>query len=388
MVGTKPFGETLERGQLRTMVEQILAHHLPAQTALQTDQAGRFDRELWKSLGDAGVLGLSADEFKGGSGGTVGDALAVTEELARVLPSLAVGFVTCGMAMRMLSEDNAGQAASALHDIAAGKKICAFGFSEPGAGTDLLSLRTHAEEEEGKWVINGQKTWITLGQEAEVIYTLVRTGPIQDGRRAQGLSIIAIPTAQPGVTIRRVHLAGMRAAVTCEVFFENASAPMGSIVGERGNGLKVLSKSLDIERILAAGISLGIGRGALDLHVSYTKEREAFGAPIGSLQAIQHPVADSYAELTASRALVNTALLQIESGERASSISAMAKLFAAESTARIVDRGMRAMGAMGLAEESLMQMYFRDARLQLFSPISNEMIRNMLGESLGLPRSY
>lgn len=388
MLTTTPFEEPAERHELRAMIEQILSAQLPTPKALETDREGRFDRELWETLGAAGVLGLSASEYVGGSGGTVGDAVAAAEELARVLPSLAVDFVTCGMAMRMLAEEDAGASAKHLASIAAGTTVCAFGMSEPSVGTDLLNLRTTAREESGKWVINGQKTWTSLAQESDIIFVLARTEPVKDGKKGRGLSIIAVPTDQPGITIRRVHLAGMRAAITCEVFFDNVETPIETLVGQRGAAIRTLSQTLDIERILAAGISLGIGRGALDLHVSYAKEREAFGAPIGALQAVQHPAADSISELTAARALINTTVRQIDAGEKALELSAIAKLFASEVTARIVDRGMRSMGAMGLAEESAMQLFFRDARLQLFSPISNEMIRNILGESLGLPRSY
>lgn len=370
------------------MIAQVLGSLLPMSKALETDRAGRFDREVWRALGDAGVLGLGAPESSGGSGGTVGDALAASEEISRVLPSLAVDFVTCGMAMRMLAEEDAGAVSEHLGSIATGALICAFGMSEPGVGTDLLNLRTTAREENGQWVLKGQKTWISLGQEADLIFVLARTEPIQDGRKARGLSLIAVPTDQPGVVTRRVHLAGMRAAITCEIFLDDAVAPAGNLVGSRGQAIRMLSRTLDIERVLAAGISLGIGRAALDLHVSYAREREAFGAPIGALQAVQHPAAESVSELSAARALINTTVRKIESGESALEMSAMCKLFVSEVTSRIVDRGMRSMGAMGLAEESAMQMYFRDARLQLFSPVSNEMIRNILGEALGLPRSY
>lgn len=152
--------------------------------------------------------------------------------------------------------------------------------------------------------------------------------------------------------------------------------------------MALLARTLDVERVMAAGISLGIGRAALDLHLAHLREREAFGGAIGRFQALQHAAADSIADLSASRALVNTAVRSIEDGRPSTALTGMAKLVAAESTARIVDRGMRAMAAQGLAEESAMQMYFRDARLQLFSPVSNDMIRNILGESLGLPRSY
>lgn len=388
MLATEPFGEAEERRDLRRMVRDVLGRHLPVEAALAADREGRFDWAAWRALGAAGVLGLGAPEESGGGGGTVGDALAVVEEVARVLPSLAVDYVTCGMAMRMLADGTAGRAAEWLPRIASGEAVCAFGLSEPNAGTDLLALRTSARERGGDWVLTGQKLWISLAQEAEVIFVLARTDPPEEGRRSRGLSVIAVPVDQPGVTVRRVPLMGMRAAVSCEVFFDEAVAPRANLVGERGRGLRLLGRTLDVERVLAAGISLGIGWGALDLHVRYAKEREAFGRPIGALQAIQHPAADSLTDLTAARALTGVAVRAIENGEPATALAAMAKLNAAEATARIVDRGMRAMGAMGLAQESPMQMYFRDARLQLFSPISNEMVRNILGESLGLPRSY
>lgn len=388
MLTTRPFEEPSERGDLRAMIETLLSRHLPRERALEADQAGRFVREVWTALGEAGVLGLGASEEAGGTGGSAGDALAVVEELARVLPSLAVDYVICGMAMRMLGDGSAGPAARWLPAIASGDLICSFGLSEPDAGTDLLALRTTAQLDGDDWVLSGQKLWISLAEEAELVFVLARTEPVEDGRRGRGLSIIAVPVDQPGVTIRRVQMAGMRAAISCEIYLDQARAPVGNLVGPRGGAMRQLSATLDVERVLSAGISLGIGRGALDLHVSYAQDRQAFGAPIGALQAVQHPAADSITDLSAARALTNTAVRAIEAGQDANALSAMAKMFAAEATARIVDRGMRAMGAMGLAQESPMQMYFRDARLQLFSPISNEMVRNVLGESLGLPRSY
>ena len=190
-------------------------------------------------------------------------------------------------------------------------------------------------------------------------------------------------------------LSGMRAAATCEVFLDGAEAPAGNLIGERGRGFHALRGALAVERLLAAGISLGIGVGALEEMVRYAAEREAFGRPIGAFQAVQHPIADSAAELSAALCLAERVALADEgatsvgvAGPDPTSLAAMAKLVAAETTARIVDRGMRIFAAHGLAASSLMQRYFRDARLQLFSPISNEMIRNLLGERLGLPRSY
>ncbi|GGO66587.1 acyl-CoA dehydrogenase family protein [Nonomuraea cavernae] len=388
MLNTRPFQESPERADLRELVESLLGRHLPADRALAVDREGAFASAAWAALGEAGLLGLGGDETSGGSGGTVGDAVAVVEEIARVLPSLAVDYVVCGMAMRMLGDGAGSPVAGWMPEIASGAKVCAFGLSEPDVGTDLLGLRTSARVDGDRWVVKGQKLWISLAHEAEVAFVLCRTDPAEEGRRSRGLSLIAVPLDQEGVTVRRVHLAGMRAAGTCEIFLDDAVAPLDNLVGARGRAMSILGKTLDVERVLAAGLSLGIGRAALDLHVSHLKEREAFGRPIGAFQALQHAAADSIADLTASRALVDAAVRSIEAGEPSLEMSAMAKLVAAESTARIVDRGMRAMAASGLAEESAMQMYFRDARLQLFSPVSNDMIRNILGESMGLPRSY
>ena len=388
MLGTRPIGESTTRRDLRAMTSALLARHLPAEAALASDREGSFDATIWRQLGESGLLGLGADETVGGSGGSVADAVAVTEEIARVLPSLAVDYVLSGMAMRTMADRQCGHVATWLPEVAAGRMLCSYGLSEPDGGTDLLALRTSAEETADGWCVSGQKTWISLAGEADYVFVLCRTDPAVEGRRSRGLSLIAVPRDQPGVTVRRVRLAGMRAAMSYEVFLDQAKAPRENLVGDRGRGMRILAKTLDVERVMAAAISIGLARGALDLHIAYAGERQAFGQSIGAFQAIQHPVADSITELSASRALLNETVTAIDAGGDASAQSAMAKLYAAEAAARITDRGMRAMGAMGLAEESAMQMYFRDARLQLFSPISNEMIRNMLGESLGLPRSY
>ncbi len=388
MLSTKPFLESAERTDLRAMVRSLLTQHLPTERALECDRHGSFDRATWNSLGQAGLLGIGAPEDRGGSGGTVGDSVAVTEEIARVLPSLAVDYVLGGMFVRLLTEDGAGPTRRLLPDLASGRMIGSFALSEPSAGTDLLSLRTTAREDDGGWLLNGSKLWISLATEADVIFTLARTDPVDPARKSWGLSIIAVPTDQPGVTVRRVHLAGMRAAITSEVFLDGARASKDSLVGARGRAMATLGRTLDIERVLAAGVSLGIASGALDLQLEYLQHRQAFGRTLGSMQALQHAAADSITELTAARALLSMAVGAIERGDPARDLTGMAKLNAAEATARIVDRGMRAMGAMGLAEESAMQMYFRDARLQLFSPVSNEMVRNLLGEAMGLARSY
>lgn len=385
---TGPLAETPEQGALRETVRGILRRHLPPDRALELDAGQGFDPAVWTAFADAGLLGLGADPTAGGSGGGAGDQVAVVEEVARALPGLAVGYVVALMAMRTLSDPAAGAARDLLPAVADGTVLPAYAMSEPDVGTDLLRLRTTARLDGDRWVLRGHKTWTTFGTRADVLFVVARTDPPTDGRLARGLSMIAVATDQPGVTRRRIPMAGMRAGLTTEIFLDDATAPAANLVGERGRIMPVLGRTLDIERLLAAAISLGIASAAFDLHLRYARERTAFGRPIGAFQAVQHPIADSAADVAALRALLEAIARRIDDGADAVALAAMAKLQAGEVAARVVDRGMRAMGAMGLAAESAMQMYFRDARLALFSPVSNEMARNMIGEALGLPRSY
>jgi alkylation response protein AidB-like acyl-CoA dehydrogenase len=380
--------ESAERRDLRRTVRALLARHLPPGRASELDRTRTFDREVWGHLGAAGLLGIGSGEEQGGSGGGVGDSLVVVEEIARALPSLAVDYVLAGMTARLLGGVDHPEAERWSSEAASGAMIMSFAMSEPDAGTDLLALRTVARRDPGGWVLNGQKTWISLAQYADLILVLARTSPPDEGHRSSGISLLAVDPRTPGITVTKIAMAGMRAANSCEIHFDDVLVPADRLVGTEGGALRLLGSTLDVERVLAAGISLGIAAGALDLHVRYAGERQAFGRPIGALQAVQHPAADSATDLSASRALTSVAVSAIETDRPATTLAAMAKLQAAETAARVVDRGMRAMGAMGLAEESAMQMYFRDARLQLFSPVSNEMTRNVIGQSLGLPRSY
>lgn len=378
-----------QRKPVRELAQALLTDLLPDRRALEVDAAGTFPHEVWTALGEAGLLGLGIPEEVGGSGGDVGDSALITTEIAKRLPSLAVDYVLCGMVARTIAEHGTPDQHAWLAGIADGSRICAYGLSEPDVGTDLLRLRTRAEETADGWVLNGRKQWISLAEHAELLFVLARTDPPAEGRSpAHGLSLIAVPTDHPGVDIQRTHLAGMRAAGTCEVVLTDAVAPTGHLIGTRGRGFHLLRATLNIERVLAACLSLGIGRGALDLALSYAGERSAFGRPIGGMQALQHGLADSAAEMSAATVLTERAVHALLQGEDATSLSAMAKLITSETTARVTDRGMRLLAAHGLSTEAPMQMFFRDARLQLFSPVSNEMVRNMLGEALGLPRSY
>lgn len=372
---------------LTDSIQRLLAKHLPEERAAKADESREFVRDVWEQLGHAGMLGLGIPEELGGSGGGVAEAAIVTREIARILPSLAVDYVLCGMVGRTIADS--GQHADLIPGLVDGSRIYAYGLSEPGGGTDLLSLRTSASLVDGQWRINGQKLWISLASESDLIFVLCRTDEPAEGRsRASGLSLIAVPTHQEGVVANKVPLAVMRAAGTCEVFFDDARASEDSVVGERGRGLHALRGTLDVERILSAAISLGIGHGALDLALRYTNEREAFGGPISRFQAVQHPLAQSASFFAAASLLVERAAAMVDAGTPASQESAMAKLVAAETVSELVDHASRVMGGMGVASESPMQRFLRDSRLQLFSPVNNDLVRSIVAEGLGMPRSY
>lgn len=378
-----------ETDLLRETVRAFFRDELTPERVREYDSARRYPESVWQRLGELGWLALPVSERYGGVGADVRTSVVMTEELARGFASLAVDWVLVSMSARLIETfGTEAQKEELLPKLAAGEVTTAFGMSEPDGGTDVLGLRTRARLHEGQWLIKGQKLYTSMADESAYIIVLCRTDDAEEGKKARGLSLILTPTDQPALQIRRLQLMGMRAAGTCEVFLDDAQAPATAIVGERGRGFYHLLSTLDNERILAAAISLGIAEGALEEMTRYAKERHAFGRPIGSFQAVQHPIADSATEVKAMRLLVEHAADLQSAGEDCSTESTMAKLFAGEVVNRVTDRGMRILGGYGLVEESPMERHFRDARLQVFSPISNEMARNFIGERLGLPKSY
>lgn len=383
------FRSTSEHELLRQTARDFFASDLPPAEVRKLDSDRRIPREIWLKMGALGWLGLPVPRRYGGAEADVATAAVLTEELARGFASLAVDFVLVSMTARLLGEWGTEEHQSAvLPRVAAGGVVVAFGLTEPGGGTDVLGLKTTATETRGGWVLQGQKLYTSMAADADYILVLARTDPPEDGHRARGLSLVLMPRSQDAVTVRRLSLMGMRAAGTCEVFLDGARAPASAIVGQRGRGFYHLLGTLDNERILAAALSVGIAQAAFEEARRYAQERLAFDRPIGSFQAIQHYLADTAIDIAQSRLLVEKAAWLQSSGLDCALESAMAKVSAAETVVRATDRGMRILAGYGFVEESPMERYFRDSRLQVFSPISNEMARNFIGERLGLPRSY
>ena len=387
--GGLSFDEASEHKLLRETARAFLQRELPPARIRELDQAREpVPAELWRRMGELGWHGMLIPERYGGSGG---DALSYTillEEIGCHWGSMASDFVLGPMLVNLLMRHGTEeQRETLLPGLASGQRIVAFSLSEPGGGTDLLALRTRASLEGQEWEIRGQKLYTSCAPQSTEICVLARTDEPTEGKRARGLSLIITPR-QDAITVRKLNLMGMRSAGTSEVFYDAARAPETAILGERGRGFYHLIGSLNRERILAATISVGLAQAAFEHALRYSQERTAFGRPIGQFQAIQHYLADTAIEIAQTRLLVQKAAW-LDSHDRPCSIdAAMAKVSGGELAIRATDRGMRILAGHGMTEDSPMERFLRDARLQPVSPLSGEMGRNTIAEMLGLPRSY
>ena len=383
------FDRIHEHEMLRDSVRAFFDRELPEERIREMDRARRIPRTLWKRFAQMGWMGLSVPTEFGGSGADVMTSAILCEELARRFPSLATDWLLVSMTGRVLREcATPAQKAALLPRLANGEFLMSFGMSEPDGGTDVLALKTRATLENGQWVVRGQKLFTSLADDADAILVLCRTDPAEGAKRARGLSLVLTPREQPAVQVRRLELMGMRAACTCEVFFDGARAPADALVGEQGRGWQALLRTLDEERILCAAMYVGITSAALEQALQYARDRHAFGRPIGGFQAVQHPLADTATDLEQIRLITAKAAWLQSNGQDCATEAAMAKLAATEAAIRATDRCMRVLGGYGMVEVTAMERLFRDARLGPFSPISNEMVRNFVGERIGLPRSY
>ncbi|MGI9659741.1 MAG: acyl-CoA dehydrogenase family protein [Gaiellaceae bacterium] len=381
--------ESSEHALLRETIRDFFSKELPEEKVREYDRARRFPRSLWERFAELGWMALPVSEEYGGTGADVATAAVLTEEIGRHFASVAVDWVGVSMSARLFEEvGTKEQQGLYLPQIAEGTFVMAFGMSEPDGGTDVLQLKTSAELNGDEWVLHGQKLYTSMADDADAILVLARTDPPEGDKRARGLSLVLTPREQEGISVRRLELMGMRAAGTCEVFLDAATAPADAIIGKRGRGFYHLIATLDNERILAGAISLGIAAAAFDEALRYAKDRTAFGRPIGAFQSLQHMLADTATEVEQARLLLAKSAQMQSRGEECSTEAAMAKLACSEVAVRATDRGMRILAGYGMVEESPMERLFRDARLGPFSPISNEMTRNFIGERLGLPKSY
>jgi alkylation response protein AidB-like acyl-CoA dehydrogenase len=345
---------------------------------------------LWDKFTDAGFHGVGIPEEFGGQGGDVVMQMILGRELARSLGGLAWiwGITSFAGSKSIGIYGSESQKRQFLPQIAAGKLRAAIAFTEPGGGTDVLgALRTEAQRAEGGWLLRGEKIWSSSAHVADYLLVLARTEK-QVAKRHQGVSLFWVPAKSPGIKITPLPKLGMRSMGSCSVHFEDVFLPDECVLGEPGRAWYMLLPTLNNERIMVAAFCIGVLDGVLEDALDYMKQRKAFGKTLGEVQILQHYVADIAMWRQAGELMLYyTADLQSK-GKACHTESSMLKVLASEYAVNAADLGIQILGGMGYSAETDMQRYWRDARLWRIGPITNEMARNGIAESLGLPRSF
>ena len=375
------FDLTAEQELIRDTV-RTFARERVAPVAAELDLEGRFPAELVAELAELGLMGLPIPEEQGGAGGdTVSYAIAI-EELTRIDSSVAITVAahTSLGTMPILLYGSDEQRKRWLPDLASGKRLAAFGLTEAGAGSDAGNTRTTAELRDGNWVINGSKMFITnAGTDITWGVTITaRTGEDE-------ISNIVVENGTPGYTISApMKKLGWRASDTRELSFEDVSVPEENLLGPRGAGFKQFLEILDGGRISVAAMGVGLAQGAYDLAYAYAKEREQFGKPIGTFQAVRFKLADMATEIEAGRALVYKAAWLKDQGRDFAREAAMAKLYTGELSARVAGSALQLHGGAGFMEESPISRLYRDQKVLEIGEGTNEVQRMVIARLLGL----
>jgi short/branched chain acyl-CoA dehydrogenase len=371
-----------EHELIRDTVREF-AQERVAPLAEELDREQRFPYELVAEAAELGLMGIPIPEEHGGAGAdTLSYAIAI-EELTRVDSSFAITVAahTSLGTMPILLFGSEEQKREWLPDLASGKRLAAFGLTEPGAGSDAGATRTRAELRDGQWVIDGSKIFITnAGTDVTACVTITaRTGDDE-------VSNLIVPNGAPGYEISApMHKLGWRASDTRELSFQGCTVPEGNLLGERGQGFRQFLEILDGGRISVAAMGVGLAQGAYDLAHRYALEREQFGKPIATFQAIQFQLADMAVEVEAGRALVYKAAWLKDQGRDFALEAAMAKLYTGELSHRVVNTALQIHGGYGFMEESAISRLYRDQKILEIGEGTNEVQRMVIARHLGLP---
>lgn len=361
----------------------------------QRDTDGGMPEDFVAEIARAGWLGIAMPEQYGGAGLGVTEAAimmqTIAESGAAMSGASAIHIAIFGLNPVVVfgTED---QKQRALPPLIAGTDRACFGVTEPNAGLDTSQIETRAvrDTEAGDWVAHGRKIWTTTAQTANKILLLARTTPIdQSDRPTDGLSLFYTDFDRDRIEVREIEKMGRKAVDSNMVFIDGLRIPAADLVGEEGKGFSYILHGFNPERILVAAEAVGIGRLALAHATEYAKEREVFGRPIGKNQAIQHPLAESWAELAAIDLMVFKAAWLYDNDRPCGAEANAAKFLAGEAGFRACERAVMTHGGMGYAKEYHVERYLREIFINRITPVSREMILNYIGERvLGLPRSY
>nr|WP_147261291.1 acyl-CoA dehydrogenase family protein [Pseudonocardia hierapolitana] len=375
-----------EHEALRATVEDFARKEV-APVIGELYERGEFPYQLVARMGAMGLFGLPIDEEHGGMGGDYFALCLALEELARVDSSVAITLeagVSLG-AMPLHRFGTADQKRRWLPALAAGEKLGAFGLTEPGGGSDAGATRTTARLDGDEWVINGSKAFITnAGTDITSIVTVTAiTGVGEDGRKE--ISAIIVPAGTPGFRVsQKYSKVGWRASDTRELFFDDCRVPAENLLGERGRGYAQFLSILDEGRVAIAALSVGLAQGCVDESVRYAREREAFGSPIGSYQAIQFKIADMEARAHTARLAYYAAAAKMLRGEPFKKEAAIAKLVASNAAMDNARDATQVFGGYGFMNEYPVGRFYRDAKILEIGEGTSEVQRMLIARHLGL----
>jgi isovaleryl-CoA dehydrogenase len=372
-------GETVDevRAQVRRMVRAEIAP-----LAQEIDRSNQFPRQLWPMLGALGLHGLTVPERWGGADLGYLAHIVAMEEISRGSASVGLSYGAhsnlCVNQLRLNGND--AQRDRYLPRLVNGEHVGALAMSEPGAGSDVVSMQLRAERRGDVFVLNGRKMWITNGPDADVLVVYAKTNPAAGSK---GITAFIVEKGYPGfTTAQKLDKLGMRGSNTCELVFADCEVPLANVLGEIDRGSRVLMSGLDYERAVLAGGPLGIMAAALDLVLPYVHERKQFGESIGTFQLMQAKVADMYTNLTAARALVYAVGRACDAGRSTRWDSAAAILFASEKATLAGLEAIQVLGGNGYINDYPAGRLLRDAKLYEIGAGTQEIRRMLIGREL------
>ena len=372
-------GETAD--MLRNQVEAFASEEI-APRAAAIDRENDFPADLWRKFGDMGLLGVTAAEEYGGAAMGYLEHVVAMEEISRASASVGLSYgAHSNLCVNQINRNaSAEQKARYLPKLISGEYVGALAMSEPGAGSDVVSMRLRADKRGDRYVLNGTKMWITNGPNADVLVVYAKTDP-QAGSR--GITAFLIERGFPGFsTHQKLDKLGMRGSNTCELVFEDCEVPEENVMGQLGRGVNVLMSGLDYERAVLAAGPLGIMQACLDVVLPYVHERKQFGQSIGEFQLIQGKLADMYTTMNAARAYVYTVAKACDRGQTSRKDAAGAILYAAERATWMALEAIQCLGGNGYINDYPTGRLLRDAKLYEIGAGTSEIRRMLIGREL------
>ena len=372
-------GETAD--MMRDSVRSFADNEI-APLAAETDENNEFPMHLWPKMGELGVLGVTADEEYGGAAMGYLEHVVAMEEISRASASIGLSYgAHSNLCVNQINRNgNAEQKSKYLPKLISGENIGALAMSEPGAGSDVVSMRLRAEKKGDRYILNGNKMWITNGPDADTLVVYAITDPDSGSR---GITAFIIEKGFKGFsTAQKLDKLGMRGSNTCELVFVDCEVPEENVLGEVGRGVNVLMSGLDYERAVLSAGPTGIMQACMDVVLPYVRERKQFGEPIGSFQLMQGKIADMYTTMNAAKAYVYTVAQACDRGQTTRKDAAGAILYAAEKATWMALEAIQCLGGNGYINEYATGRLLRDAKLYEIGAGTSEIRRWLIGREL------